>query len=308
MHSPQTTMPDLPPAFSFPELGHFSYGLTWVVTAYRGHNLVWHNGGIDGFYALLSLLPDDHMGVVILTNMPGQPTPEILAYNVYDRLLGLDQIPWLTRFKDVEAKRKKQEEESKKSKTSDKKTGTQPSHDLKDYAGNYENPGYGVIKIERKGDAFELTLNKLGPYPLVHHHYDVFQIPEDADTLAAGELFQFHIDKKGDIHSVSAALEPALQEDIVFVRAAEKISSAVLRTLTGEYVLNGMPVTVALAGDSLRLTVPGQPQYELVPTQGLTFDIKGMAGFSVEFKKDDTGKVTAAVFHQPNGVFTATRK
>lgn len=308
MHSAQTAMPALPPTFSFPELGNFSYGLTWVVTAYRGHNLVWHNGGIDGFYALLSLLPNDHMGVVILTNMPGQPAPEILAYNVYDRLLGLDQVPWLTRFKDLEAKQKKQEEESKKNKVSDKKAGTHPSHDLKDYVGNFENPGYGVIKIAPKGDAFELTLNKLGPYPLVHYHYDVFQIPEDADTPAAGELFQFHLDKKGDIRSISAALEPALQEDIVFTRAAEKISSDVLRTLTGEYLLNGMTVTVALGGDSLRLTVPGQPQYELVPTQGLTFDIKGMAGFSVEFKKDDTGKVTAAVFHQPNGVFTATRK
>ena len=90
--------------------------------------------------------------------------------------------------------------------------------------------------------------------------------------------------------------------------AAEKISLDVLRTLAGEYLLNGMTVTVALAGDSLRLTVPGQPQYELVPTRGLTFDIKGMAGFSVEFKKDDTGKVTEAMFHQPNGVFTATKK
>lgn len=308
MHSPQATMPDLPPAFSFPELGHFSYGLTWVVTAYRGHNLVWHNGGIDGFYALLSLLPDDHMGIVILTNMPGQPAPEILAYNVYDRLLGLEQVPWLTRFKELKAKQKKQEEESKKNKGSDKKTGTRPSHDLKDYAGDFENPGYGAIKIAQKGDAFELTLNKLGPYSLVHYHYDLFQIPEDADTPAAGELFRFDMDKKGDIRSISAALEPTLKEDIVFTRAAEKISSDVLRTLTGEYVLNGMPVTVALAGDSLRLTVPGQPQYELVPTQGLTFDIKGMAGFSVEFKKDDTGKVTAAVFHQPNGIFTATRK
>jgi len=308
MHSPQTPMPDLSPAFSFPELGHFSYGLTWVVTAYRGHNLVWHNGGIDGFYALLSLLPDDHMGVVVLTNMPGQPAPEILAYNVYDRLLGLDQVPWLARFKDLEAKRKKQEEESKKTKVSDKKTGTHPSHDLKDYAGNYENPGYGLIKVAQKADALELSLNKLGPYPLGHYHYDVFQVPEDADTPAAGELFQFHINKKGDIHSISAALEPALPEDIVFTRAAEKISLDVLRTLAGEYLLNGMTVTVALAGDSLRLTVPGQPQYELVPTRGLTFDIKGMAGFSVEFKKDDTGKVTEAMFHQPNGVFTATKK
>lgn len=308
MHSAQTAMPALPPAFSFPELGNFSYGLTWVVTTYRGHSLVWHNGGIDGFYALLSMLPNDHMGVVILTNMPGQPAPEILGYNVYDRLLGLDQVPWLTRFKDLEAKQKKQEEESKKNKVSDKKPGTHPSHDLKDYVGNFENPGYGIIKIAQKGDAFELTLNKLGPYPFVHYHYDVFQIPEDSDTPAAGELFQFHMDKKGDIHSISAALEPALQEDIVFTRAAEKIPSDVLRTLTGEYLLNGMTVTVALAGDSLRLAVPGQPQYELVPTQGLTFDIKGMAGFSVEFKKDEAGKISTAVFHQPNGVFTATRK
>lgn len=308
MHSPQTSMSDLPAAFSFPELGHFSYALTWVATAYRGHNLVWHNGGIDGFYALLSLLPDDHIGVVILTNMSGQPSPEIIAYNAYDRLLGLDQIPWLTRFKDVEAKRKKQEEESKKTKVSDKKTGTHPSHDLKDYVGNYENPGYGMIKIEQKGDAFELTLNKLGPYSLAHYHYDVFQIPEDADTPAAGELFQFHMDKKGDIHSIAAALEPSLPEDIVFTRAAEKISLDVLRTLTGEYALRGITATAALAGDSLRLTVPGQPQYDLVPTRGLMFDIKGRAGFSVEFKKDETGKVTEAVFHQPNGVFTATRK
>jgi hypothetical protein len=28
----------------------------------------------------------------------------------------------------------------------------------------------------------------------------------------------------------------------------------------------------------------------------------------LEFKKDDSGKITAAVSHQPNGVFTATRK
>jgi hypothetical protein len=217
-------------------------------------------------------------------------------------------MPWLARFKDLESKRKKQEEESKKTKVSDKKAGTHPSQDLRDYAGNYENPGYGLIKVEQKGDALDLTINKLGPYPLAHYHYDVFQIPEDADTPAAGELFQFHMNKQGDIHSISAALEPALPDDVVFARAAEKISLDILRTLTGEYVLNGMTTTVALAGDSLRLTVPGQPQYELVPTRGLRFDIKGMAGFRVEFKKDDTGKVTEAVFHQPNGVFTATKK
>lgn len=55
-------------------------------------------------------------------------------------------------------------------------------------------------------------------------------------------------------------------------------------------------------------TVPGQPQYELVPTKGLSFDIKGLAGFSRGFQKDASGKIAEIVFNQPNGVFRAKRK
>lgn len=308
MHSPQTAIPDPPPAFSMPGLGHFSYGLAWVATAYRGHNLVWHNGGIDGFYALLSMLPDDHMGVVILTNLPNGQTPEVLAYNVYDRLLGLDPMPWFDRFKDLEAKGKKQEDEAKQIKPTGRKTGTHPSHNLADYAGEYQNDGYGLIKVALKGDALELSLNKLGPYPLEHYHFDIFQVPEDNDSFAAGEKFQFEMNKKGDIDRIAAPLAPALGEDIVFIRAPEKISNDVLQKLVGDYLLNDQTVTFAVAGDVLRLTLPGQPVYELVPRKELSFDIKGMPGFSVEFHMDAAGKVTEAVFNQPNGVFHAKRK
>jgi len=308
MHSPQTAIPDPPPVVSLPGLGHFSYGLAWVVTSYRGHNLVWHNGGIDGFYALLSMLPDDHMGVVILTNLPSGRTPEVLAYNVYDRLLGLDPLPWLDRFKELEAKGKQQEEEAKKNKPTDRKTGTHPSHDLKDYAGEYQNPGYGLVKIGLKGDGLELSINKLGPFPLEHYHYDVFQVPEEPNSVAAGEKIQFEMNKKGDIERVSAMLEPAIGEDIAFTRAPEKISAEALQTLTGEYLLGPQTITVSLSGETLHLTVPGQPQYELVPTKGLSFDIKGLPGFSVDFQKDGSGKITEVVFNQPNGVFHAKRK
>jgi CubicO group peptidase (beta-lactamase class C family) len=308
MHSPQTTIPDPPPQFSLPGLGHFSYGLAWVVTSYRGHNLVWHNGGIDGFYALLSMLPEDHMGVVVLTNMPNGQAPEVLAYNVYDRLLGLDALPWFERFKDLQAKEKKQKEEAKKNKTTDRRTGTHPSHALADYVGEYQNPGYGSVNVLLRGDALEISFNKLGPYPLEHYHYDVFQVPQESDGVAAGEKCQFEMNKKGDIDHISAALEPALGEDIVFTRAPEKLSQNILQSLTGDYLLGEMTVSVSLAGDGLRLTVPGQPQYELVPTKGLSFDVKGLTGFSVDFQKDAFGKISEAAFNQPNGVFRAKRK
>src|SRR5579859_540566 len=308
MHSPQTAIPDPPPAFSMPGLGHFSYGLAWVATSYRGHNLVWHNGGIDGFYALLSMLPDDHMGVVILTNLPNGQTPEVLAYNVYDRLLGLDPLPWFDRLKDLEAKGKKQEEEARKNKSTDRKTGTHPSHSLAEYAGEYQNDGYGSIKVAVKGDALELSLNKLGPYPLEHYHYDIFRVPEDSDSVAAGEKFQFDMNKKGDVDRIAAALEPSLGEDIIFTRAPEKISQEVLQKLAGDYILNEQAITFAVVGDVLRLTLPGQPVYELVPRKELSFDIKGLPGFSVDFQMDGSGKATEAVFNQPNGVFHAKRK
>ena len=308
MHSPQTAIPDPPPAFSMSGLGHFSYGLAWVVTAYRGHNLVWHNGGIDGFYALLSMLPDDHMGVVVLTNLPHGQTPEVLAYNVYDRLLGLDPLPWFDRFRDLDAKGKKQEEEDKKNKPSDRKAGTHPSHRLADYAGEYQNPGYGILKVAPKGDALELSLNKLGPFPLEHYHYDIFQVPEDSGSVTAGEKFQFEMNKKGDIERIGAMLEPALGEDIIFTRAPEKISTDVLQKLAGDYLLGPQTVTFAATGGVLRLTVPGQPVYELIPRKELSFDVKGLPGFSVDFQMDASGKVTEAVFNQPNGVFHAKRK
>ena len=54
-------------------------------------------------------------------------------------------------------------------------------------------------------------------------------------------------------------------------------------------------------------TLPGQPVYELVPAQGLEFELKGMTGFSCQFKQNADGKVDGLQFNQPNGVFTAER-
>src|SRR5207249_11975748 len=121
----------------------------------RGHPLWWHNGGIDGFYALLTLLPDENVGMVILTNLlEDDPVPEIVSYHIYDHLLGLNSIDWAKCFQDTDAKEKSAEEEERKTELAGHKPNTHASHELKDYAGRYENPGYGVITIAPQGDGF----------------------------------------------------------------------------------------------------------------------------------------------------------
>lgn len=71
------------------------YGFGWALSHYRGHRVVSHGGNIEGFSALVSLLPDLDLGVVVLSN-----TLDFLGYvlsrNVYDRFLGEAEMDWDT--------------------------------------------------------------------------------------------------------------------------------------------------------------------------------------------------------------------
>ncbi len=216
VHSPQMVMGTAP---RFAELGYPAYGMGWVIQSYRGHHYVWHNGGIDGFYTLFCLLPNDNLGLVILSNRLGHPAAEIVAYNVFDRLLGLEPVGWNQRFKDEEAKQKKAEEEQAKKASSTSKLGTHPAHDLKEYAGKYENPGYGTVTVTFAGDKLTLALNNISA-PLAHYHYEVFTTPEDSETVPQIKV-QFNTNMDGEVDGVAIPLQPGVN-DIVFKRVTEQ--------------------------------------------------------------------------------------
>ncbi|MFH7028449.1 MAG: serine hydrolase [Heteroscytonema crispum UTEX LB 1556] len=88
------------------ELFYYFYGLGWFTSAYRGHHLIQHSGNIDGFSARTTLLPQDNIGIVVLTNNNGNPVINTVTYYVCDRLLGLDEIPWNERMKEKYAQAK----------------------------------------------------------------------------------------------------------------------------------------------------------------------------------------------------------
>ncbi len=85
--------------FVYPEKPIVLYGLGWFVQPYRGHARIHHGGNIDGFSAMVSLMPDENAGAVILTNLNGNPLAMILADAIHDRLLELEPIDWSGRFK-----------------------------------------------------------------------------------------------------------------------------------------------------------------------------------------------------------------
>ncbi len=305
IHSPQMISSQ---SIRYDELFYSSYGMGWGITAYRGHLLLTHGGGIDGFTALVSLMPRDNIGMVILTNMSGTPLTSIVAYNAYDRLLGLDPVDWNKRIKERRDKAKEEAEKAKKEKDKDQVLDAKPSHPYEDYTGDFEHPGYGIITISKKaGEPLKAVYNSI-EFTVDHYHYDIFEF--NNEEFDSHRKASFSSDIKGNIQSLAIKLEPAVKE-IVFTRMPPKTmkEKSFLEKFVGEYELEGMTIKIVLKGeDTLFLSVPGQPEYELVPYKGNEFTLKNLSGFSIEFIMDESGGVTEAKVTQPNGVFTAKKK
>lgn len=285
------------------ELGDLAYGMGFFVTTYRGHKFVHHGGNIDGFSALVAFLPQDNIGLVILSNQNGSPLPAVVCYNIWDRLLGLDPIDWTARIKQQRAMTKASEEQARQKGYTVQVMGTHPSHDLADYAGEYEHPGYGIVKIELAGGALKLDYHGMGG-TLAHFHYDVFTVPKDETNPFSEEKVQFHSNLAGEIDGLGIPFESTLK-NIEFARLGDRkmTERTFLEPLTGAYQRGPLVATIAMKGDhALTLTLPGQPVYNLVPVRGTKFNIKELNGYSVEFRGDDL------VFYQPNATFSATRR
>ncbi len=203
----------------YPELAYPAYGMGWVIQTYRGHDYVWHNGGIDGFYTLVALLPKDSLGVVIVSNRLQKGPPEIISRNIFDRFLGLAPIDWNQRLKAGAAKAEKAEAEAEKKTWAERKPGTRPAHALDEYAGTYEDPGYGTVTVTEGGGALQFQLNDLSA-ALQHFHYDTFIVPDGSGPLSLLKL-RFNTSMDGNVESLSIPLEPDVP-DVVFNRVPAK--------------------------------------------------------------------------------------
>lgn len=292
---------------ALPEVSPADYGMGWFIDSYKGHNRIHHGGNIDGFSALVSMLPNDNIGFVVLTNMNGTPLPELLVRHATDLILGLGERDWIDQtVKQVEAGMKSAEEAEEKKETRRVK-GTKPAHKTAEYAGTYTHPGYGTLDILLENGTLVSVYNAMRT-PLEHWHYETFNGLEADDPTFKDMKYTFETDVNGYVAALRAPFEVTIG-DIRFVKEPDKrlTDPEFLKTLTGDYALSTQIVTVALKGNILTLTVPGQPAYTLVPTLGDEFYFKSVPVITVSFQTDKSGEVTALMLNQPGGVFEAKR-
>lgn len=286
------------------ELLNAAYCLGRISASYRGHLITLHGGGITGSYSQVSFMPQERIGaIVFVIGDHCAPLSDIVSYNVYEQALGMDQTPWSARWLEIVKKNKKAGTEARAKAGGERVLDTRPSHALADYAGVYEHPAYGDLKITLRDGQLQFDFHK-SELPLSHFHYDRFDTPDD--ELKGKWAVNFITNPQGVIDKVVMSLDEA---EAVFTRRPETLDPRILAQLAGTYrTPDGFPFQVVLKVDGgLFLVVPGQPDDTLVPCKGLRFRTPRYSDVVFEFLMEND-QIKALKVTTPSGERVHLRK
>lgn len=281
-----------------------AYGMGRQTSVYRGHPITYHGGDLPGFHSQISFMPNEHVGVIVFViGNHLAPLYNPISYNIYERLLGMDQTPWTDRQLNIRLKNKQAGKEARSKAGAGRVANTQPSHPLADYVGEYEHPAYGILKIGLKDNNLQFDFHKLH-FGMTHFHYDRFDTPDDEEDGMWS--VNFATNPQGDIDKATMSLD---ENEAVFTRRSPTLDDATLNRLPGTYVTpsgNKFQVMVK-PGSGLYIAFPGAPDQKLIPYKGLKFRVPEFADLVFEFVEEN-GQITALKQTDPSGEFTFKRQ
>ena len=300
MHTPHMLMPATAAQQAMFNNNLYSYGMGWFIEPYKGVTLIHHGGNIDGFSVMGAFVPQEQLAIAILTNVDGKGLRTALMYEALDRALGVEGKDWsqeiLKRNNETVTAALKANEQT----AAESVVGVSPSHDLADYVGSYEQPGYCDIDI--KLDGSELQAKFYGAWwPFIHCHYDVFEI--DMSSRHDEKLtVSFSLDNHGIIHSINVPIEPDIG-DSAFTRKPIVLTNSEQEKWVGsyDYPIEGQGVDIGIKDKTLYLTITGQPAKALSCVQKvqhkLSFKIVGNEQSLLECIDDAQGNRKLVIKH-----------
>jgi CubicO group peptidase (beta-lactamase class C family) len=138
---------------------HFrGYGLGLFTADYNGRQIFWHTGGAGGMVSNVCFVPEERLGIAILTNNDNQNFFEALRYQVLDAYLGVKYVnrskQYLKGFmEDLQDQLNRINAWKKRVK------GVAPALSLDAYTGEYTNELYGSMTIRKRENRLAIRFN-----------------------------------------------------------------------------------------------------------------------------------------------------
>ncbi len=268
--SPQGFAEWVKPQMKVNPAGTVNYGLGWFVEKWNGLTVWQHGGNIDGFNALVAVLPEKKLGFVMLTNVTASSLGNELKSLVWENIVGSPELP-----------------------------KTEPAAEVapEKEAGKYkfEAAGFDVDVVWGEG---KLVANVPGQPQYVlekvaGRRYKLNGAPDGFFvTFKDTELFLEQPQGNFTLPRAGSAPKP--------------IESAAAKELIGKYEseANGRAVEIKDIDGKPSLVLPGQQPYALVEKAKDTFSLSPLPDtYSIKVVRGEGGKIAKFTIMQPEGEF-----
>lgn len=181
------------------------YGLGWFTEMYRGHRLMRHGGAIDGMLTEMMFLPEQQIGVVILTNRSPHTMHTALTNHIFDVALGLSERDWNTiAFNRMKAQETRAAEQLKTLATQKASNSAPPTLPLDKYAGTYADSLAGNVRVALENGGLVLRYHEGFVALLEPWQYNTFRVKWQNSSAIASPTASatFIIDQTGQAAEV----------------------------------------------------------------------------------------------------------
>ena len=181
---------------------HFKgYGLGWAVFDYQGKKVIGHGGGYDGFITNTTFVPEENLGMVILTNK-NTSLYYPLKFQTLDVFLEAEEeVDWSAEFLPLIKDGEKRAEEAAAKAEEERIKDSKPTLPVEDYLGTYHCKMYGDAKVFMDGDKMMLDMVPTDIYlgTLTHWQYNTWKIEMKGVPALPYGLVNFIIDDHGKV-------------------------------------------------------------------------------------------------------------
>lgn len=264
----------LKPQMKISPNGKFNYSLGWFLQEWNGLKVVQHGGNIDGFNALVAMIPEKKLGFVMLTNVSGSPLGNELMPIVWENILG------------------------KPNATTSAAGTVAPEKEV----GKYKFEAAGLdLEVKMENGKLVAVVPGQPTYVLENvggRKYKLTNAPEGF-FITFREKDAYLEQPQGNY-----TLPRAIAE---IINAAPNPADNPAKELIGKYETPSgkSAIEVREADGKVSLVVPGQPPYELRVKDKDVFSSPLLPdAYSVKVTRDAGGKLSGIVLVQPEGEFS----
>jgi CubicO group peptidase (beta-lactamase class C family) len=186
-----------------------SFGLGWIVKDYHGRLMVLHGGALTGMFSQVAFVPEEQLGVVVLTNLEDHNLQNALAHYLIDQFMGVETTDWSARYLQSDRENRDRLQAQRVAIEAARDRQSQPSKALTGYTGEYVANVNGPAFIKLEDDLLVITL-ALHPHirgVITHWQYDTFKVKWN-DKVWNENLVYFDLDDNGEVRQFRMQIRP----------------------------------------------------------------------------------------------------